>query len=227
MALVSIDRRGDLHHQRAVGLPLAPPPLQGPAPVAVLLAQLRRVRCPVFRDSTGLEIRLLRVGVALPRRRDDRGIDHLPTHGEVSAVAKMHVKAGEQNLDRLGLAQQLAEQPDRAGVRNPPMQVETQEAHEAQTVPDLELGLLVRQPVARLKHQDLEHHHRIQGGRPPFDRSERASAASRSVRKTSKSTTAESRSNGSPVLDSAAYRSSRSNKPGCPAINPLPKHGAD
>ena len=161
MALVAVDRRGDLHHQRAVGLSLAPPPLQGPAPVAVLLAQLRRVRRPVLRDPAGLEVGLLRVRVALPRRRDDRGVDHLPAHREVSAVAKMRVEAGEQNVDRLGPGQELAEQPDRAGVRNSPMQVEAQKTHEAQPVADLELGLLVRQPVKRLEHQDLEHHHRI------------------------------------------------------------------
>jgi hypothetical protein len=73
----------------------------------------------------------------------------------------MRIKAGEQNVDRPGPGQELTEQPDRAGVRNPPMQVEAQEAHEAEAVPDLELGLLVRQPVERLQHQDLEHHHRI------------------------------------------------------------------
>ena len=41
------------------------------------------------------------------------------------------------------------------------MQVEAQKTHEAQPVADLELGLLVRQPVKRLEHEDLEHHHRI------------------------------------------------------------------
>jgi DNA replication protein DnaC len=33
MALVAVDRGDDLHHRRAVGLPFAPSPLQGPAPV--------------------------------------------------------------------------------------------------------------------------------------------------------------------------------------------------
>jgi hypothetical protein len=139
---------------------LLPPPLQGPAPVAVLLAQLRRVRRPVLRDAPRLQVFFLGVGVPLARRRDDRGVDHLPAHGEVSAVAQIRVEAGEQTVDRLRPGQKLAEQPDRAGVLNPPMQVEAQEAHEAQPVADLELGLLVRQPVQRLQHQDLEHHHR-------------------------------------------------------------------
>ena len=220
MALVAVDRRGDLHHQRAVGLSLAPPPLQGPAPVAVLLAQLRRVRRPVLRDAARLQLCLLGVGVALPRRRHDRGVDHLPAHGEVAAVAQMRVEAGEQDVDRLGPGQQFAEQPDRAGVRNPPVQVEAEEAHEAEPVADLELGLLVRQPVERLQHQDLEHHHRIHRRPAALRPSERASAASRSARKISKSTTAASRSSGSP--SSTAPRTARPDQtnPAAPPSTP-------
>src|SRR5262249_5215141 len=52
----------------------------------------------------------------------------------------------------------------------------------------------------------------------PLLRSERDSAALSSSRKTSKSTTSDSRSNGSPAADSAFSRSSPSKNPGCPAI---------
>jgi hypothetical protein len=55
------------------------------------------------------EIRLLSVRVTLRRRREDRGVDPLPAHGEVSAIAKMRVEADEQNVNRL--PQMLAEQP--------------------------------------------------------------------------------------------------------------------
>lgn len=56
------------------------------------------------------------------------------------------------------------------------------------------------------------------GGRPPWPRSDRVSAASRSGRNIPKSTTAGSRSSGSPLFDRARYRSSRSKHPGCPDI---------
>ena len=55
-----------------------------------------------------------------------------------------------------------------------------------------------------LQYQDLEHQHRSYGGRLPLDRSARSSAACSSARNSSKSTTAASRSSGSPDADSAA-----------------------
>ncbi|GMG84821.1 hypothetical protein LNKW23_40370 [Paralimibaculum aggregatum] len=50
-------------------------------------------------------------------------------------------------------------------------------------------------------------------GTPPFARSDRLGAVSRSALKISTSTTAASPSSGSPALERAAYRSSRSKKP--------------
>ncbi len=37
----------------------------------------------------------------------------------------------------------------------------------------MELGRLVRQRIERLQHQDLEHYHRVERGRPPLPRSPR------------------------------------------------------
>ena len=62
-----------------------------------------------------------------------------------------------------GAHELLAEQPDRLRIRRPIFQPEAQEAHEGEAVADLELGLVVREIVERLQHQNLEHQHRIVG----------------------------------------------------------------
>ena len=104
---------------------------------------------------------LLLIRIALARGFDDRGIDHLPPHGEVSLFLQMSVEPGEQRLDRARLCQHLTKQPDRARIGNTAMQVQPQKAHKAEPVADLELGLLIGKPVQTLQHQHLQHHHRI------------------------------------------------------------------
>jgi hypothetical protein len=92
----------------------------------------------------------------------ERGVDDLPTHGDEAGRVQGVVEPGEQRLDRAGLGQLLAEQPDRARVRHPVGQAETEEAHERQAIIDQELGTLVRQVVGGLDDQHLEHHHRVE-----------------------------------------------------------------
>ena len=75
----------------------------------------------------------------------------------------MPVKTGEQVVDRLALAELLAEQPDCLGVRHLVAQPQPEEAHERQTVIDDKFGLIVGQIVKRLQHEDIEHQHRIEG----------------------------------------------------------------
>lgn len=65
MALVAVDRHRDLHELAAIGALLLSPPLQRPAPVPVLLAELGGLRSPRFGDAACLEDRLLDVGVPL------------------------------------------------------------------------------------------------------------------------------------------------------------------
>jgi hypothetical protein len=64
------------------------------------------------------------------------------------------------------------------------------------------IGPLVRQAVARLKDQHLEHQHMIKSRLPPFEPSERVTARSRSARDGSKSITAVSHSRASPFGES-------------------------
>jgi hypothetical protein len=73
------------------------------------------------------------------------------------------VETGEQVLDRLRLREVLAEQPDRLGVRHGVPEPQPEEAHERQSILDLELDLVVRHAVERLQDHDAEHHHRVVG----------------------------------------------------------------
>ena len=77
MALAATGWRGDLHHQRTIGTPLAATSFQGPAAVSVFPAKLRRPGLPFLRNAPGLQVVLLGLGVPLPGRLNDRGVDHL------------------------------------------------------------------------------------------------------------------------------------------------------
>src|ERR1700689_1737039 len=66
------------------------------------------------------------------------------------------------------------------------------------------------------------------GGRPPFEGWARGTAPSSDARKTSKSTTAFTRSRSSPLNDSSASRSSISKNPGTPvAMTASAKHSRE
>ena len=149
--------------RRAVLARLGLGELHRPARVAVLLPQLGRLLRPALRDAAGLDRRLLGLGVALLRRRHDRGVDDLPAHGEIAGLPQRGVEAREQRLHRAGPLQRLAEGPDGVGVRHRVGQAEPEEAHEGQPVLDQVLGPLVRQRVHRLQQQHLEHQHVVEG----------------------------------------------------------------
>ena len=110
-----------------------------------------------FRHLAGLDRGLLVLGITLLGRRDDRGIHDLPTHRQISGFGEMLVEAGEQVLDRAGLDQMLAKQPDRLGIRDLVGEAKSDETHEREPILDLELGLVVGEVVQRLKDQNLEH----------------------------------------------------------------------
>ncbi len=176
MALAATGWRGDLHHQRTIGTPLAATSFKGPAAVSVFPAKLRRPGLPFLRNAPGLQVVLLGLGVPLPGRLNDRGVDHPASHREAAPLLQMRVEAGERNIRRLGFGRMSAEQPDRPRIRNPAMRIKPREPHEAETVPplgdcrqspagqrNLELGPPVRQPAERLQDQNLEHQHRVHG----------------------------------------------------------------
>ncbi len=158
VALVAEDRDRDVGVPGAVRALARPAEDEGPAGIAVLLAQLRRLVLPRLRDTACLDLRLLGLGVALLRRGDQARVDDLARHRDVAGLPDRPVEAAEQRLDRAGLRQPLAERPDRLRVRHPVGEAEPEEAHEGEPVVDQELGAVVREVVLRLDHQDLEHH---------------------------------------------------------------------
>jgi len=123
--------------------------------------------------------RLLVFGVALFGGGDQRGVDDLPAHGDVTGCAKLGVEPFEQ---RLALAL-VSFSGNRKIVRvgNPVGKAQAQKPHERQPVVDQELGVFVREIVGRPNDQDLEHHHTIER-RPPALRSVRIGQRSRQLR---------------------------------------------
>src|SRR3954454_13653460 len=75
----------------------------------------------------------------------------------------------------------------------------------------------------RLQDQHLKHENMIEGGRPPFERSARDTAASSAGRNISKSTSALTRSRSSPLAESSRNRSSTSKNPGIRFVMSAPQ----
>src|SRR5215471_6035081 len=74
----SRDREIDARHAIRAGLGLGV--FDGPACVAVLLAQLGGLYRPLRRNATFLDVLLLAVGIALLGRSDNRGVNDLAAH---------------------------------------------------------------------------------------------------------------------------------------------------
>lgn len=164
MGFVAEHRQGDPRQGRPIGTvaDLAAD-LQRPAGIDVLLRRLvRLVRPDLLRRLAGLDRFLLAVVVALLRRRHQRGIDDLARHRDVALLLQLPVEGLHHPPQRAGLRQPVAEVPDRVLVRRRPAEVEAQEAHPGQPVPDHELHLRVAQIVLRLKDQRLEHRDRVE-----------------------------------------------------------------
>ncbi|WP_283407242.1 hypothetical protein [Novosphingobium panipatense] len=84
MRLVPKQGRGDLGHELAVRPFLAPPPLERPARITVLLCKPCRLRGPSLRNATLPDNGALFIGHALARSRDDTGIHDLSAHGQIT-----------------------------------------------------------------------------------------------------------------------------------------------
>lgn len=170
MRLVPEHRDGDLDLGLRAGRLCGPclGPLQGPASIAILLCELLRSCRPRLRDPAFLQSRLLGIGVALTRSRDDRCVDDLAGHRKVTFALQPGTERGKQYVDRAGSSQVLPEQPHRLCVGHAILETEDEEAHERQPVSDLELGGIVRGRLERLKDQDLEQQHWIVGRPVPL-----------------------------------------------------------
>ena len=132
------------------------------------MPQLGRLGLPIRRYLALLDCLLLVVRIALPRRRNQAGIDDLTRHGDVTSLPQHGIELLEQSLDRPGRGQLLPEQPDRAGVRNTVLQPQSQEPHKRQPVIDEKFGAFIGKIVSRLDDQDLEHQHWVDRWRPAF-----------------------------------------------------------
>ena len=219
MVLVTEDRDHELGARSGLASALAAA-LDGPAAVDIHLRPLR-LR-PTFGYGAALDGRLLAPAEPGPARLDDGGVHDLPAHRQIAGVPQHRIEALEQALHGPGAAQLLAEQPDGLGIRHPILERKTQEPHEREPVPDLVLGLVVRERVERLQHQHLEHQHCVVR-RPATLRPLRPiECRLEFTANSSKSTTDSHRWSGSPAADSDAYRSSRSKNPGCPDHAPSP-----
>ena len=137
--------------------------LAGPARIDVFLTLLGRLRIPPLRRAAVLDGRVLVSAVPLTRSRNEGGVDDLPAHRQKTVLAQIRVEGGKQGVDRAGIGQRLAIQPQRGGVGHRIFQAQTQKAHERQPVAQLILHLLVRQVVERLHNQRLEDEHLVPG----------------------------------------------------------------
>src|SRR4051812_48343664 len=140
--------------------------LQSPPCITILLSELVRLGCPAVGNAAFLDGRLLGLAVALTRRSDDRGIDDLARHRQMSTCLEMRLESGEQLADCSGASELLPEQPNRLRIRHPVVKPEPEEAHEGQAVLDLELSRVVGQRVQGLEHQDHEHQNWVIGWAP-------------------------------------------------------------
>ena len=154
-------------HSRAVLGRFGLRPLHRPAGVPVLLRELGGLVRPPGRDAPFLDVALLGIRVALLRGGDDGGVDDLATHRQEACPSQGCLVGPEQHLDRRpapqrGTRQCLAKRPDRVRIRHRIGQPEPEKAHERKPVLDQELSPLVRQAMAGLQDQHLEHQHMLE-----------------------------------------------------------------
>jgi hypothetical protein len=90
----------------------------GPAGVRVFLPALGGLLgvIPAFGNLTRFDGGVFFPRIPLARGCNERGIDHLPGLGHVTAQGELLIEAGEQHVDQPEGLKALAEQPNRLGV---------------------------------------------------------------------------------------------------------------
>jgi len=126
-----------------------------PARIGILLPLL--LLAPIFWNLSFLDSPILIPTVPLFRYRDNTGIYNLPFPLRKTLFTKNRFKLLKGFFNYPGLGELLPKQPDRLGVRNVISQRQVQKSHKREAIPNLELRLLIRKIVQRLKNQDLEH----------------------------------------------------------------------
>ena len=135
--------------------------------IPILRGEPRWLGPPGVGHTAGLQIRLLGLGVALLGRGHHGRVDDLPAHRQEAGGTQGRLVGREQHLDGwlardLGPGERLAIGPDRVGIRHRVGQPKPEEAHEREPVLDQELRALVRERVAGLQDQHLEHEHAVE-----------------------------------------------------------------
>ena len=136
--------------------------LQGPSRICIFLGRLVGFIWPYLIGLLpGFDRRLLRLRVPLLRRRDQGGVHDLARHGDVALLPQLPIEGLHCLAQRSGLGQLIAKQADRVLIRRWGAQIEPQEPHPRQPVPNHELHTRVREIMLRLQDQRLEHRHRF------------------------------------------------------------------
>ena len=121
MVLIAEDRNRQIDGRRqSILARLGLGVFDGPARVAILLAELRGLVFPVVGDAPVLDRLLLVLGVALTRSGDQARIDDLARHGDVTGLPKRCIEALEQWPNGAGLREFLPEQPNRTSFERAP-----------------------------------------------------------------------------------------------------------
>ena len=122
----------------------------------------------LIRRLAGLDRRLLLLRVPLLRGWDQGGVHDLAGHGNVALLLQLPIEGLHHALQRPGLGQFVAEQTDRVLIRRRTAQIEAQEAHPRQPIPNHELHARVGEIMLRLQDQALNIDTGSNGGRPPL-----------------------------------------------------------
>lgn len=93
----------------------------------------------------------------LDRRRDDAGIDDLPTAGDEARVCQLATDRLADVADQILLLQPLAPYPDRLGIGHPTAALQTGKAQETGAIQQLVFQGIVGQVVQLLQHQQSDH----------------------------------------------------------------------
>lgn len=132
-------------------------------PFQLLAAEfIVRVNRPIPQETGFRSGRLFLAGVALPRRRDEEGVDDLlETEGHRNHLASQKLPRSQPStaVKRLFTAamrrQLFLKQPDRLGARDSALEVEQQETYVRQPIPGQKLGCILRQCGESLQDHDF------------------------------------------------------------------------
>lgn len=159
------------------------------ASVGILLTLVRRLRCPVGRTVACFDHGIFLTRIAVGRHGDQRGITQLASPRVHALGSQIGVHLCEARLNDPGVGQCLTKQPEGLRIGHALMQIESEEPHEREPVPDLRVPLLSRHGLEGVQHQDLKYEPRIKRRTPPVLPRGAPQALARVLRKRAQGTT--------------------------------------